>query len=209
MVVDGSYDSVNKKVVLTLKNGQTISFSVADLISGLVNTNDSRLSDARPASDVYNWAKQSTKPSYSWNEITNRPTIPDAQVNADWNSNSGVSKILNKPTLATVATSGSYNDLSNKPTIPTVPTNVSAFINDAGYLTQHQSLSNYPTKVQAVGDVTLSGNTLTVKAVDGTVIRTIQLPTTTQLWVDNGSTLTPATTGRTVTASAFYDSSIS
>lgn len=48
--------------------------------------------------------------------------------------------------LASVATSGSYNDLSNKPTIPTVPTNVSAFTNDAGYLTQHQSLANYYTK---------------------------------------------------------------
>ncbi|MBQ4424094.1 MAG: hypothetical protein II872_07210 [Clostridia bacterium] len=43
--------------------------------------------------------------------------------------------ISGKPILATVATSGSYNDLSNKPTIPTVPTNVSAFNNDAGYLT--------------------------------------------------------------------------
>ena len=31
--------------------------------------------------------------------------------------------------------SGDYNDLTNKPTIPTVPTNVSAFTNDAGYLT--------------------------------------------------------------------------
>lgn len=47
-------------------------------------------------------------------------TIPDAQVNSDWNASSGVAKILNKPSLATVATSGSYNDLSNKPTIPTV-----------------------------------------------------------------------------------------
>ena len=37
--------------------------------------------------------------------------------------------------LATVATSGDYDDLTNKPTIPTVPTNVSAFTNDAGYVT--------------------------------------------------------------------------
>lgn len=37
--------------------------------------------------------------------------------------------------LAEVATSGSYNDLTDKPTIPTVPTNVSAFTNDAGYIT--------------------------------------------------------------------------
>jgi hypothetical protein len=31
--------------------------------------------------------------------------------------------------------SGDYNDLTNKPTIPSVPTAVSAFTNDAGYLT--------------------------------------------------------------------------
>ena len=37
--------------------------------------------------------------------------------------------------LATVATSGSYNDLVDKPTIPVIPTNVSAFTNDANYLT--------------------------------------------------------------------------
>ena len=30
-------------------------------------------------------------------QILNKPTIPDAQVNSDWNSNSGVSEILNKP----------------------------------------------------------------------------------------------------------------
>ena len=58
--------------------------------------------------------------SGSYNDLTNKPTIPAAQVNSDWNANSGVAQILNKPTLATVATSGSYNDLSNKPTIPTV-----------------------------------------------------------------------------------------
>lgn len=50
--------------------------------------------------------------------------------------------------LATVATSGSYNDLSDKPVIPEIPTNVSAFTNDAGYLTEHQSLANYYNKSQ-------------------------------------------------------------
>ena len=43
------------------------------------------------------------------------------QVNADWNSTSGVSQILNKPNLHAVATSGSYNDLTDKPT-PISPT---------------------------------------------------------------------------------------
>ena len=33
--------------------------------------------------------------------------------------------------------SGNYEDLSNQPTIPTVPTNISAFTNDSGYLTNY------------------------------------------------------------------------
>lgn len=44
----------------------------------------------------------------------------EVNVNADWNATEGDALILNKPTLATVATSGSYNDLTSKPTIPTV-----------------------------------------------------------------------------------------
>ena len=47
----------------------------------------------------------------------------EVNVNADWNATEGDALILNKPTLATVATSGSYNDLTNKPTIPTVDVN--------------------------------------------------------------------------------------
>lgn len=56
--------------------------------------------------------------SGSYNDLLNKPTIPAAQVNSDWDAASGVAQILNKPSLATVATSGSYNDLTNKPTIP-------------------------------------------------------------------------------------------
>ena len=40
MVVDGSYDSTNKTIVLTLDNGNTITIPVADLVSGLVSTTD-------------------------------------------------------------------------------------------------------------------------------------------------------------------------
>ena len=47
----------------------------------------------------------------------------EVNVNADWNATEGDAFILNKPTLATVATSGSYNDLTEKPTIPTVDVN--------------------------------------------------------------------------------------
>lgn len=47
----------------------------------------------------------------------------EVNVNADWNATEGDALILNKPTLSTVATSGSYNDLTEKPTIPTVDVN--------------------------------------------------------------------------------------
>ena len=38
--------------------------------TAVVLTNDSRMTNARPASDVYSWAKASTKPSYAFNEIS-------------------------------------------------------------------------------------------------------------------------------------------
>ena len=45
-----------------------------------------------------------------------------AQVNSDWSATTGVTKILNKPTLAPVATSGDYTDLTNLPPLATVAT---------------------------------------------------------------------------------------
>ena len=56
--------------------------------------------------------------SGNYDDLLNKPTIPEPQVNSDWNSESGVSQILNKPTWRIVATSGNYDDLLNKPTIP-------------------------------------------------------------------------------------------
>jgi hypothetical protein len=50
-------------------------------------------------------------------DLINTPSIPAAQVQSDWAAVSGLGVILNKPTLATVATSGSYADLTNKPTL--------------------------------------------------------------------------------------------
>ena len=51
----------------------------------------------------------------------------EPNVQADWNEVDSTADdyIKNKPSLATVATSGSYNDLSNKPTIPDISTKVS------------------------------------------------------------------------------------
>lgn len=55
MVVGGSYDSQTKKVVLTLKNGQTVEFSVADLVEGLAPSDHthviSDITDYKPIAD--------------------------------------------------------------------------------------------------------------------------------------------------------------
>ena len=58
-----------------------------------------------------------------YNDLTNKPVLFDG----DYNS------LSNKPVLF----DGDYNSLTNQPTIPTVPTNVSAFTNDVGYLTEY------------------------------------------------------------------------
>lgn len=82
------------------------------------------------------------------------------QLRANWAETDETSKsfILNKPTLSTVATSGNYSDLNGKPTIPTVPTKVSAFENDKGYLTAHQSLAGYATETFVNNAVSASEN---------------------------------------------------
>lgn len=58
--------------------------------------------------------------SGSYNDLSNKPTIPAAQVNSDWNASSGVAQILNKPTIPDVsgkadkvsgATSGNFASL--------------------------------------------------------------------------------------------------
>ena len=162
---------------------RALDFSVIDYTNApwlLVDaTNNFVTAESDPT--VPEWAKATSKPSYSWSEITskptlaavatsgsyndlsNKPTIPTVPANVSaFNNDAGYltsftesdptvsswakaatkpsyawGEITSKPTFATVATSGSYNDLSNKPTIPTVPTNVSAFNNDAGYLTSY------------------------------------------------------------------------
>lgn len=42
----------------------------------------------------------------SYNDLEDKPTIPAAQVSADWNSAVGVNQILNKPTLLAIGTTG-------------------------------------------------------------------------------------------------------
>lgn len=59
--------------------------------------NKPAIPDAQIQSD---WNQTNTE---SKDFIKNKPTIPAAQVNSDWEASSGVSQILNKPTLGTAA----------------------------------------------------------------------------------------------------------
>ena len=52
----------------------TISVTYGTAAGTACQGNDSRLSNSRPASDVSAWAKASTKPTYTWTEITNKPS---------------------------------------------------------------------------------------------------------------------------------------
>jgi len=53
----------------------------------------------------------------NFTELYDNFAAASAQVAADWAATSGPAAILNKPALATVATSGSYADLINKPVL--------------------------------------------------------------------------------------------
>lgn len=48
--------------------------------------------------------------------------VQSDQIQTDWNATTGKAVILNKPSLATVATSGVYSDLTGKPALKTVAT---------------------------------------------------------------------------------------
>jgi hypothetical protein len=61
--------------------------------------------------------------SGSYNDLTDKPTIPAAQVNSDWNASSGVSQILNKPSMSTeTLTFIDDNNVSTTVVVYTQPT---------------------------------------------------------------------------------------
>ena len=78
--------------------------------------------------------------SGNYNDLSNKPTIPDVSnfITKDVNDLTYYTLTSN---LSTVATSGSYNDLSNKPTIPTKTSDLN---NDSGFITNSvNDLTNY------------------------------------------------------------------
>lgn len=77
--------------------------------------NDPRLSNARPASDVYAWAKASSKPSYSWSEISSKPFNWNGQSGQPswlWGSNDGTKYYVWNPSNFNVNYANSAGALS-------------------------------------------------------------------------------------------------
>lgn len=85
------------------------SVSHANTAGSVAWTNVSGRPSSMPASDVYSWAKQSSKPSYSWSEISNKPTIPSVGNGTVTITQNGTTKgtfTLNQSDNATIALTG-------------------------------------------------------------------------------------------------------
>ena len=92
--------------------------------------------------------EQQITTAYNHSQSDHAPSNAEKNVQSNWNetNTSSDAYILNKPTLSTVATSGSYNDLSNKPTIPSVPSNLvtgssASYIIWTGTQTQYDAIT--------------------------------------------------------------------
>ena len=110
------------------------------------------------------WATVQGGGTSDYNDLTNKPTLATVATTGAYNDLTG------KPSLATVATSGSYNDLSNKPTIPTVNNPTITFTQGGvtkGNITLNQSsnqtiaLDAAPTYSAGEG-INISGTTISV-----------------------------------------------
>lgn len=165
-----------------------------------------------PASDVYAWAKASSKPSYSWSEITGKPStftpsshthplsgISDLQASWDallkaapsayvtrWPS---WSEVTSKPSFATVATSGSYNDLSNRPSIPSAETaaTIMSKINSQSEITfSKHVVCSAGAGLQSTSDIRFKSNLQSLS--ENTLDQVLNAPEFTYTWKDETTT---------------------
>ena len=102
-VEDDAFDSANHNY------DNTTSWLTATTTKTAIDEVNTNKQDVLSEGAFVDWDKTKLDNIEDWAEVN---------VNADWDSDSGDSEILNKPTLATVATSWSYDDLSDKPSIP-------------------------------------------------------------------------------------------
>ena len=104
----------------------------------------------------------------SYTDLTNKPTIPAAQVNADWNASSGLGVILNKPVVpaqpsVTTASAGTaalaYNTANGQFTF--TPPDLSSFATET-YVTTRGYISSY-TETDPIFSASAASNITTTK----------------------------------------------
>ena len=104
----------------------------------------------------------------SYTDLTNKPTIPAAQVNADWNASSGLGVILNKPVVpaqpsVTTASAGTaalaYNTANGQFTF--TPPDLSSFATET-YVTTRGYISSY-TETDPVFTASAAANITNIK----------------------------------------------
>ena len=120
--VNNLNEVLENAVLNTTATGSTITLDKRNLVTNVVENIELNLPASTTALAGLMLPSDKTK-------LNGIAAGAEVNVNADWNAESGDAQILNKPTLATVATSGSYSDLTNKPTIPTVDVN-KKYVND-------------------------------------------------------------------------------
>lgn len=126
VALSGDYDDLINKPTIPTVNDATLTIQKEGSSIGTFTANsatNTTINVVETDPTVPSWAKQPTKPTYSYSEITNKPTIPTKTSDLTNDGSDGTSTYVESDDLATVATSGSYNDLSNKPTIPAAQVN--------------------------------------------------------------------------------------
>ena len=139
VVVNGSYDSVNQKIILTLQNGNTIDIPVGALISGLQteitssNKLDADLVDDNTSINKFVTASDKTTWNNKQDAISDLSTIRSNATNGQsaYTTISGYGNIVthNTSEFATSA-QGTLADTALQPN-----DNISELANDAGYIT--------------------------------------------------------------------------
>lgn len=114
--VNNLNEVLENAVLNTTATGSTITLDKRNLVTNVVENIELNLPASTTALAGLMLPSDKTK-------LNGIAAGAEVNVNADWNATEGDALILNKPTLSTVATSGSYNDLTSKPTIPTVDVN--------------------------------------------------------------------------------------
>lgn len=114
----------NSQEIITSATIGSQSVSHANSAGSVAWNNVSGRPSSMPASDVYAWAKASSKPSYSWSEISGKPTIPSVGNGTVTITQNGVTKgtfTLNQAGNATIA-------LTDNNTVYSLPTATSSVL---------------------------------------------------------------------------------